>query len=343
MRPCGVATSRRVPAGLHHSDDSRPGIRRIRAGSGFRYAGPRGPVRDAATLERIRAIVIPPAWESVWICPDPRGHVQATGRDARGRKQYRYHAEWNRVRSQGKYDRLAAFAKVLPRIRRRVRKDLARRGLPREKVLALVVRLLETTHARIGNDEYSRLNRSYGLTTLHDAHARDAGRGVRLRFRGKSGVAHDIAVTDPRLARLVRSCRELPGQQLFQYVDERGRVRDVGSGDVNAYLREIAGADFTAKDFRTWSGTCLAAAALCERPARGSARRLVAVVKEVAAILGNRPATCRKHYIHPAVFVADAEGALERLAAGEARAPAGLRHVEALVLGLLAPKRSRRG
>ena len=298
-------------------------------------------MRDPATLRRIEALVIPPAWEDTWICADPRGHLQATGRDARGRKQYRYHAEWSRLRSADKYCRLLDFARALPRIRRRTAKDLALPGLPREKVLALVVRLLETTHARIGNEEYSRENRSYGLTTLHDGHALDGPQRVRLVFRGKSGVVHDIAVTDPRLVALVRRCRELPGHELFQHVDARGVPHGVDSGDVNAYIRRISGGDFTAKDFRTWIGTCLAADALRETAARSPAKEIVAAIRHVARGLGNRPATCRKHYIHPAILEAHVSGLLRRVRPGRAPGAKGLRQDERIVLDIL--RRAEKG
>ncbi len=219
-------------------------------------------VRDRETLDRIRALAIPPAWKDVWICTSPEGHIQATGRDSRGRKQYRYHPRWRQVRDAAKYDRLIAFARALPKIRRRVARDLARPGLPREKVLAAVVRLLETTSIRIGNTEYARTNRSFGLTTLRDRHAQVNGPSIRFRFRGKHGIEHEIDLEDRRLAQIVRRCRELPGQELFQYVDESGVVHDVGSEDVNDYLRAVGGKEFTAKDFRTWVGTVLATLAL---------------------------------------------------------------------------------
>ena len=289
-------------------------------------------------MRRIESLVLPPAWEDAWICADPRGHLQATGRDARGRKQYRYHPEWTRRSAQDKYSRLLLFARALPRMRRRTARDLAQPGLPRDKVLALVVRLLEATRARIGNEEYSRQNRSYGLTTLHDGHALDGPKRVRLLFRGKSGVIHDIAVTHPRLVKLVRNCRDLPGHELFQYLDDRGGIHPIGSGDVNDYIRRISGGDFTAKDFRTWSGTCLAAAALAARPGRTSRREIAAVVAEVARGLGNRPATCRKHYIHPAILEAHESGLLqrlERLEQGKGTAARGLRQEERLVLAVL--------
>jgi DNA topoisomerase-1 len=304
-------------AGLRYAIDTQPGIRRHRVGSGFVYfdaAGKR--LRNPHDLARIRSIVIPPAWTEVWICPRSDGHLQAVGRDARGRKQYRYHPRWRVVRDRTKYDHMVAFAKALPGIRRRVRADLRRSELPREKVLAAVVQLLESTQIRIGNEEYARENRSYGLTTLRDRHVEVSSTRLRFRFRGKSGKMREIAITDRRLARIVRRCQEIPGQELFQYIDEQGETRSVDSGDVNAYLREISGADFTAKDFRTWAGTVLACAALRRlAPARtkNEARKnVVRAIAEVAERLGNTPAVCRKAYIHPRVF----DRYLEAYAAG---------------------------
>ena len=246
-------------------DDSTAGIRREKHGRSFRYVGPNGrPITDRRILDRIRGLVIPPAWTDVWICSDPNGHLQVTGHDAKGRKQYRYHPRWREVRDENKYDRLISFAQALPRIRRRVARDLRRKRLPREKVLAAVIKLLETTLVRVGNDEYAEANKSFGLTTMRDRHVRVARGKVRMEFSGKSGVDHEIDIHDPRLVEVVRKCQELPGQELLQYVDEQGKVHDVGSSDVNDYLREISGDDFTAKDFRTWAGTALAAEALKE-------------------------------------------------------------------------------
>src|SRR6476469_1175424 len=264
-------------AGLVYTTDDRPGIRRQGKGKAFRYVDGRGkPVTSKAHLARIRSLVIPPAWTDVWICPNPRGHLQATGRDARGRKQYRYHPRWRVVRDGNKYGRLITFGRALPKIRRRTDADLRRSGLPREKVLAAVVKLLEKTFIRVGNDEYARTNRSFGLTTMRDAHVRVAGAKVRFMFRGKSGVEHALELNDRRLARIVKQCRDLPGQELFQYVNEHGRRQDVNSADVNTYLREITGTDFTSKDFRTWSGTVLAVTALRDvaprDPGTGSSR-----------------------------------------------------------------------
>jgi len=252
-------------AGLRYVHDDRPGIQRQRRGKGFRYLGPDGkPVRDRDQLRRIRSLVIPPAWTDVWICPNPQGHLQATGHDARGRKQYRYHPRWRAARDETKYDRMIAFGQALPKIRARVAQDLAQSGLPRTKVLATVVRLLETTLIRVGNEEYARENGSFGLTTLRNRHVSVEGQTVRFSFKGKSGVRHSIAVDDRRLARIVQRCQEMPGQELFQYLDEDGTPHDIDSADVNAYLQEIAGQEFTAKDFRTWAGTVLVAVALQE-------------------------------------------------------------------------------
>jgi DNA topoisomerase-1 len=271
------------------------------------------PLRD---LTRIRSLVIPPAWTEVWICQDPRGHLQATGRDARGRKQYRYHPRWREVRDGDKYGRLPEFGRALPAIRRRIGRDLARPGLPREKVLAAVVKLLETTFIRVGNDEYARQNRSFGLTTMRDGHVRISGSKVKFIFRGKSGVQHALELNDRRLARIVRQCRDLPGQELFQYLDDSGAVVDIGSDDVNAYLKEITGTDFTSKDFRTWAGTVLAAKLLCGAEPCSSATALkksvAAAIDQVAKQLGNTRAVCRKCYVHPAVIDAYLDGTITR-------------------------------
>lgn len=319
-------------AGLRWSTDERPGISRRRQGRGWSYRAADGsPVRDDANLSRIRALAIPPAWTDVWICPDPRGHLQATGRDARGRKQHRYHAAYREHRESAKFERMLAFARLLPSIRERVEADLTRTGLPREKVLAAVVRLLELTLIRVGNEEYARLNKSFGLTTMRDRHATVTSTRVRFRFRGKSGVHHEVSVRDRRLARIVGRCQDLPGQDLLQYVDEDGEVRDVRSEDVNAYLREISGEDVTAKDFRTWAGTVLAYRALLalqpvesERDAR---RNVVEAVRRTAETLGNTPAVARRSYVHPAVLEAYLDGAigdaLVAAAEDQATPPAG--------------------
>jgi DNA topoisomerase-1 len=268
---------------------------------------------DRAELQRIKALVIPPAWTDVWICTDPRGHLQATGRDARGRKQYRYHSRWREVRDEVKYGRLVTFARTLPRIRRRTSADLRRRGLPKAKVLAAVVQLLEKTLIRVGNEEYARENRSIGLTTMRDQHTRINGSSVRFEFRGKSGVQHAVDFRDARLARIVKALRDLPGYELFQYVDKEGRREVIDSADVNAYVRQISGDDFTAKDFRTWAGTVLAAGALSELAQFSSTaqarRNIVRAVEAVAKRLGNTRAVCRKSYIHPAIFEAYLDGA----------------------------------
>ncbi len=317
-------------AGLLYVTGREPGIRRRRAGKGWSFAGPDGrTVRAPAERRRIERLAIPPAWTDVWICPHPNGHLQATGRDARGRKQYRYHPEWRQVRDETKFGRMIAFAEALPALRRRVASDLGRDGLPREKVLAAVVRLLERTLLRVGNEEYRRANDSFGLTTLRDRHAEVARGTVRLSFRGKSGKDVEVDVEDARLARIVKRCRDLPGQELFQYVNGDGTQQSVGSGDVNAYLREATGEEFSAKDFRTWGGTVLALGALSQLGPGGDAREagknVVQAVKAVADFLGNRPAVCRKFYVHPEVLEAYVEGALAAKppATGDAIPPDG--------------------
>ena len=302
-----------TPPGLRFVSDVMPGIRRRRSGKAFVYIGTDGkPVRDPDVIRRIKAIVIPPAWTDVWICPDPRGHIQAVGRDAKGRKQYRDHARFREVRDLAKYEHLVRFAQMLPKIRRRVNADLAGRGLTRERVLATVVALLDITHIRVGNEEYARANRSFGLTTFRNKHAKISGTAIRFRFRGKSGIEHEVGVRDRRLARVVRQCQELPGQALFQYLDDEGERRSVESGDVNDYLREITGADITAKDFRTWAGTVLAALALREFEAFDSQaqakRNVTAAIERVAKRLGNTKAVCRKCYVHPAILESYADG-----------------------------------
>ena len=302
-------------AGLRYVSGSGPCIRRVRRGHGFSYIGVDGrPLRDPKHLARIRSLVIPPAWQNVWICPSAHGHIQAVGWDAKGRKQYRYHSLYRTVRDQAKFSRMIAFGTVLALIRRRVEHDLSRRGLSKEKVLATVVRLMETTHIRVGNEEYAHENDSFGLTTMRNRHVRIAGARLFFRFRGKSGQEHSIDLTDQRLARVVSQCQDLPGHELFEYIDERGVVRRVDSSDVNRYLREASGQDFTAKDFRTWSGSVLAARELyaagpCHSESDGK-RKIVAAVKSVAQRLGNRPATCRKYYVHPAILEAYSDGSL---------------------------------
>ena len=302
-------------AGLQYVSDSKPGIARKRNGKGFSYLTSDGTaVRDAETLARIRGLAIPPAWQYVWICRSAKGHIQATGYDARRRKQYRYHPRWREVRDQEKYGRMIAFAHALPRIRRRVNRHLKCPGLPRAKVLAAVVRLLEATLIRVGNDEYAKSNHSFGLTTMRGEHAQINGSTICFEFRGKSGREHEIDIKDRRLARIVARCQELPGQELFQFVDEKGEVRDVRSEDVNEYLREISGEDFTAKDFRTWAGTVLAAKLLQEfkefDSQAAAKRNVVLAIEHVAGRLGNTKAICRKCYIHPAVIDAYLEKSL---------------------------------
>ncbi len=323
-------------AGLRYVTDAMPGIRRERAGRGFRYRDADGrPVRDRATLKRIKALGIPPAWTDVWISPLSNGHLQATGRDARGRKQYRYHSRWREVRDETKFNRMLAFGRALPALRQRVAADLARPGLPREKVLAAVVQLLEQTMIRVGNTEYARSNDSFGLTTMRDDHVEVNGASLRFSFRGKSGKEHSVDLRDRRLAGIVKRCRDLPGQELFQYLDETGEPSTIGSADVNAYLREATGDDFTAKDFRTWAGTVLCARELQaeERPeSDGDAkRRIVEAIEAVARCLGNTPTICRKYYVHPSVLDAYLAGALSMVESTSD----DLEQEEALILALL--------
>jgi DNA topoisomerase IB len=330
MSPEQIEAARRAAAdaGLRHVSDAAPGLRRRRSGSGFAYADAAGrAVRDPATLARIRALAIPPAWSDVWICPAANGHIQASGRDARSRKQYRYHADWNAVRGEGKFDRVVAFGAALPGLRRRLRVDLARKGHPREKVLAIVVSVMGETLIRVGNPEYARANQSYGLTTLRNRHvAFLRGGRARFRFRGKAGLEHEIVPDDARLARLVHGCRQLPGQALFQYRDDDGEVVPVESGEVNDYLRAATGDEFSAKDFRTWGGTLAAFQRFARTglpyrsdgsPAgeRALAAMEKAVVREVASALGNTPTVCRKAYIDPVVFAGWRDGRVQRAAA----------------------------
>jgi DNA topoisomerase-1 len=301
-------------AGLRYVNDNKPGIRRERTDEGFRYFDAKGePVDEETTLKRIKSLAIPPAWTEVWICPQANGHLQATGRDARGRKQYRYHPKWREVRDEVKYERMIKFGQALPAIRREVDRALDLPGLPREKVLATIVYLLETTMIRVGNEEYARTNKSFGLTTLRRRHVKIDGSDVEFRFRGKSGVYHKVRVHDRRLARIIRRSRDLPGQELFEYVDDDGETRTVDSTDVNDYLRQITGEDYTAKDFRTWSGTVLAAMALQEFEKFDSAaqakKNVVRAIESVAERLGNTPSVCRKCYVHPAVLDAYLKGA----------------------------------
>jgi DNA topoisomerase I len=326
-------------AGLRYVNDGEPGYTREPDGDGFRYLGPDGaPITAEDELARIKSLGIPPAWQAVWVCADADGHLQATGRDARGRKQYRYHPRWRETRDESKYGRLAEFGAALPALRERVDADLARPGLPREKVLAAVVRLMERTHIRIGNPEYARDNKSYGLTTMRDQHVKVEASKIRFAFKGKSGVRHTISLSDRRLAKIVQRCRDLPGQQLFQYLDDDGDTQAISSSDVNAYLRELTGRPFTAKDFRTWAGSVHAAGLLHAAPPeerlRDAKRQVSAAVEQVAAALGNTPTICRRCYVHPAVIEAYLEGTLhDRLA--EAQPIAGLEPAEEALLALL--------
>jgi DNA topoisomerase-1 len=332
-------------AGLSYVSDERPGIRRKKAGTGFSYARPDGSrLIEPDALKRIRALAIPPAWTDVWICPFPDGHIQATGRDTKGRKQYRYHAHFREVRESTKYEHVVAFADALPSIRETVREHMALRGLPREKVMATVVHLLETTLIRVGNDDYARQNNSYGLTTLKNRHVAIEGNEVRFRFTGKGSKQWSLHVRDRRLAKIIRACQELPGQELLQYIDEHGNCQDVTSTDVNEYLKAITGKDITAKDFRTWAGTVLAAMALSELESFDSAaqakRNLRSAIEKVSARLGNTPTICRKCYIHPEVLNAYMDGNLvleiKLQAESELRsAVENLKPEEAAVLALL--------
>ena len=342
-------------AGLRHVDDRRPGLRRRATGKKLSLGKRSIPdfviedasgrrVRDRATLERIRKLAIPPAWRSVWICPQAEGHLQATGRDARGRKQYRYHPRWREERDLTKYGRMMEFGRVLPALRRHIDADLRRAGLPRSKVLATVVWLLETTFIRVGNHEYARDNNSFGLTTLKDRHVDLSASEVRFHFRGKSGVFQQTTVRSPSISRIVRRCRDLPGQELFQYLNDAGEPTSIDSADVNDYIRQATGEGFTAKDFRTWAGTVSCAEALRESLAKTDAaptnRQLVKAVKLVARQLGNTAAVCRKSYIHPRVIASYLDGTLTstfavRAGRRKSRRPDGLRAGEAAVLTLL--------
>ena len=333
-------------AGLRYVTDDEPGIRRRKAGKGFTFLDPQGKtVKDRKVIERIKKLAIPPAWSDVWICQRANGHLQATGRDARGRKQYRYHAGWRSVRDETKFARLSSFGEALPKLRERVDQDLARRGLPREKVLAAVVNLLESTLIRVGNPEYAKQNNSFGLTTLRNRHVDISGATLRFEFRGKSGKDQSVEIQDRRLARIVRQVRDLPGQRLFQYLDADGERQSISSEDVNDYLRASTGEDFSAKDFRTWGGTVLALSALLEigpcETEKEASRAVVEAVKQVSALLGNRPATCRKFYVHPLVIGSYLEGSLTQgltTATGgppDEEDPTGLRRLEGQVLRLL--------
>jgi len=331
-------------AGLRYVSDHRPGIRREQSGDEFVYIGVDGkPIENPKVLERIKGLGIPPAWTDVWISPLANGHIQATGRDAKGRKQYRYHPHWREVRDETKYERMIAFAEALPRIRGQVTHDLAKHGLPREKVLATVVALLDATHIRIGNQEYARENDSYGLTTMQHEHVDVHGNRVHFEFRGKSGKDHSVDVRDRRLARIVKQCEELPGHELFQYLDDDGQRHAIESNDVNEYLQQVSEDHFTAKDFRTWAGTVVAAGALQAVAAfelqTQAKRNVVEAIKEAARQLGNTPAICRRCYVHPGVIEAYLAGSLAELDAQDKTVPAppehGLRPEEASVLALL--------
>jgi DNA topoisomerase-1 len=332
-------------AGLRYVTDASPGIRRKRDGDNFSYIGPDGkPISDPAELKRIESLRIPPAWTNVWICTNPNGHIQATGRDAKGRKQYRYHPRWREVRDETKYHRIISFAENLPKLRERVAHDLSHSGLPREKVLATLVRLLDTTHIRIGNEEYARENNSYGLTTLRHEHVDVLGAKVVFHFRGKSGKEHIIDVKDRQLAKIVKRCQDLPGHELFEYIDEDGELRKVESNHVNDYLHEVTDQAFTAKDFRTWGGTVIATEALREMGGFDSQTRakknVVQAIKAAAEHLGNTPAICRKCYVHPAITDAYMNGSLLNFLkqyAEQEKKPSkeGLRPEESLVLTFL--------
>ena len=336
----GVLKSARA-AGLRYANSDKPGITRHRRGKRFIYRDARGRViRDEHTLARLRALVLPPAWTDVWICTDPRAHLQATGRDAKGRKQYRYHKDWTSERDSTKYHRMLAFAEVLTAVRKRTRRDLMGPACCRPRVLATVVELLAKTYIRIGNEEYARTNKSHGLTTLKDHHVTIRGRRLRFAFRGKSGVFQTIEIEEPHLAKAVQQCQDLPGQSLFQYRDDHKRIRDLTSTDVNNYLREISGGPFTAKDFRTWFGTLTAAEALDDMPeptSKTAANKwIVKAVDQVAEALGNTRAVCRKGYIHPAVFDAYLSGVtLSHVSPVRAKVMSGLTNAEARLVSLL--------
>jgi DNA topoisomerase-1 len=345
-------TRKRRPApsgGLRYSRDGEKGFRRRQGDTGFEYVDAAGErVTDEATLDRIKALVIPPAWTDVWICGDERGHLQVTGRDARGRKQYRYHPRWREMRDADKFDHLAEFAAALPKIRRQSRADMALAGLPRRKVLALLVQLLERTCIRIGNERYAEENDSFGLTTMRNRHVKVSGDRIEFQFRGKSGKFHRIAVDDPELARVVRRCRDLPGQELFQYLDDSGEVQSIGSSDVNEYLKEIAGCEISTKDFRTWAGSVYVASQLRRLSSldrlgvgkRVGITHVAAAVREASKQLGNTPAICRKSYVHPRVL--DPKTWHRRGAREMKRPPRGLRAEEAAFLSIILPATTER-
>jgi DNA topoisomerase-1 len=338
-------------AGMRYVTDAMPGFRRVHTKSGFRYLNVKGkPLRNRAELQRIKSLAIPPAWTNVWICPLAKGHLQATGRDARGRKQFRYHPKWRSMRDENKFDRMVGFGIALPRLRARIKRDLKLPGLRRERVLATILRLLETTLIRVGNEEYARHNGSVGLTTMRTRHVDISGQTLRFQFRGKSGVEHCVEIQDPQLARIVKRCQDLPGQELFQYRDENGKRRGVGSSDVNDYLREITGQEFTAKDFRTWAGTLLAASAfreIADFHSRTQAKRnVMKAIEAVAKKLGNTKTICRKCYIHPALIESYLDGTfattLKRTTRG-AHKTRGLRSEEAAVLAFLKKLKKQNG
>lgn len=331
QRQTAIHTARQ--AKLVYVEPSITGIRRVRSGRGFRYLGPSGrPLRSPAIIRRIESLAIPPAWEKVWICPSSRGHLQARGSDSRGRRQYIYHPNWRAVRDEGKFETLVEFARQLPRVRRTVSRHLRERGISRNKVLAAVVRLLETTLIRVGNEEYAQQNGSYGLSTMHDRHVRVKGGNIIFAFQGKSGIRHQILSKNSKLATIVRRCQQLPGQQLFQYRDDAGEVRDVTSSDINQYLKEITGTEITAKDFRTWAGTLLAAELLAKakpETAVAAQRKVInGALREVARQLGNTLAVCRKAYVHPAIVERYCQSDLPRAISSAKRR-------EAAVLALL--------
>jgi DNA topoisomerase I len=329
-------------AGLRYVSDAKPGITRKRWRKGFRYFNADGAqVRELETLARIKSLVIPPAWTDVWICPNPKGHLQATGRDARRRKQSRYHPRWREVRDETKYERMMAFGAALPMIRDRVEQDLARPALPREKILAAIVRLMETTLIRVGNIEYAKQNQSYGLTTMRGKHVRVDGSTITFKFQGKSGVRHAVDITDRRLAKIIQRCQDIPGYELFQYVDGEGEHHTIDSADVNDYLREATEQYFTAKDFRTWTGTVLACTKLHEfdvfESENEAKKNVVEIVKSVAARLGNTPSVCRKCYIHPLVIEAYLSGAFTKTIREQhsEESPAGLQWEETVLMNLM--------
>ena len=331
-------------AGLRYISDDIPGITRRRAGKGFSYRDPHGnTIHDKKILARIKALAIPPAWADVWICKFPNGHIQATGLDARGRKQYRYHRTWRQVRDADKYEHMIAFANALPKIRRAVARDLKQRGLPRTKVLAAIVRLLEKTLIRVGNEEYARNNKSFGLTTMRNRHAKIKGATIHFDFKGKSGIHHVIDLTDQKLVRIIFKLQDLPGQELFQYKDENGEIISAGSTDVNDYLKQITGEEFTAKDFRTWSGTVLMTIALREfdifETKTEAKHNIVCAIKSVAEQLGNTPSVCRKCYVHPAILESYLDESLAQMLEDHSnkkrKRRRGLRTDEAVVLDIL--------